>query len=244
MAARKPPESWFWSHDIDPRYIEDVLLAGTHLMRLSVYGTGKMRRFASISYREPGTESNYLLDVPAAELEQKVQEAGIRPVSITADTSTGEVTFSLVLQKGPGLLTTVHQGLDEEGLVALLDEQHCISDFATYVADGQRKYAALVEERTGPSWVFANVTAEELDRAVLSHGAMLTRVRPFLDGGVRKFTAIGERAAPGRWAWYTDIDGDTLARHLHESESYPIDLEAQRDERGVRYTVVMARDRS
>lgn len=137
MAARKPPESWFWSHDIDPRYIEDVLLPGTHLMRLSVYGSGKLRRFASISYREPGTESNYVLDVPAAQLASKVQEAGIRPVSITADVSTGQALFSLVLQKGPGVLTSVHHDLDAHGLAKLIDDQHVIADLATYTVDAR-----------------------------------------------------------------------------------------------------------
>ncbi len=24
--SRKPPESWFWSHDIEPNHIDDILL--------------------------------------------------------------------------------------------------------------------------------------------------------------------------------------------------------------------------
>jgi hypothetical protein len=243
MAARKPPESWFWSHDIDPRYIEDVLLPGTHLMRLSVYGAGKLRRFASISYRDTGTESNYVLDVPAAQLVSRVQEAGIRPVSITADVSTGQVLFSLVLQKGPGVLTSVHHDLDAHSLAKLVDEQHVIADLATYTVDGARRYAALVEERSSPCWVFVGVDAAELDLKVLEHSATLTRVRPYVEGGARKFTAVAERLSAGRWSWYSELDGDTLARHLHENEAYPVDLEAHRDERGVRYTVVMYRDK-
>jgi hypothetical protein len=240
MAARKPPESWFWSHDIDPNHVDDVLLPGTHLTRLSVYGNGTMRRFAAVAFREPGADSSYLLDVPAAELDAKVRDAEARPVSITVDGTGEQPLFSLVMQKGPGSLTTMHVGLDEPGLTKLADDQHCIADFATYLVDGVRTYAAIVEERSGPSWVVANVTAAELDLKLLELGATLTRVRR-LSGG--RFTAVAERLSVGRWAWYADLDSDAVAKNLNVNDSYPFDLEAHRDERGVRYNVVMFLDR-
>lgn len=244
MAARKPPESWFWSHDIQTNHVDDVVLPGMHLMRLSIYGTGKMRRFAAISFREVGAESVYLVDVPAAEVAAKVADAGAHPVSITADTDGGDLRFSLVLHKGPGSLSSLHLDLDEAGLCKLADDQHCIADFTTYVVGGARKYAAIVEERSGPSWVLPNVTAQELDAKLLELGATLVRLRSFAEGtGPRRFTAVAERINVGRWAWYADIDGDTVARHLNTNDSYPFDLEAYRDDRGVRYNVVMYRDR-
>jgi hypothetical protein len=243
MAARKPPESWFWSHDIDPRYLDDVMLAGSHLLRLSVYGTGAMRRFASVSYRDAIGETFYRLDVPAAELAKTVSEAAARPISVTADVTDGQVRFSLVLQKGPGSLTSLHQDLDEAGLAALADEHHCVSDVATYVVAGTRKYAAIVEERPGPCWVLCNVSAAEIDAKMLELGATLTRVRRYLGDKQGQFVAVAEKLSVGRWGWYGEIDGDTLGRQLDVNTSYPFDLDAYRDERGVRFTVVMYRDR-
>ena len=241
--SSKPPESWFWSHDIEPNHIDDVLLPGMHLARLSVYGGGKNRRFAAISFRESGIESIYLQDIAAAELDSKIADIQAYPLSITADEVNGQPYFSLVLQKGFGPKTSVHTNLDETGLSRLIDDQHRISDFTTYVAGGIRKYAAIVEERPGPSWVFIRVTAKELDANLREHDVTPVRVRGFSENGARYFTAIAEQLDVENWAWYDDIDGDTVVGKLESNNAYPIDLEAYRDERGVRYTVVMYRNR-
>jgi|GEM_PF-2254175 len=240
--SRKPPESWFWSHDIDPHHIDDVLLPGMNLARLSVYGSGKNRRFAAIALREPEIEGVYLQDVAAADLDSKIVEAGARPVSITAADVDGQLRFSLTLQKGPGPKTSVHINLDETGLSQLVNDQHRIADFTTYVADDIRKYAAIVEERPGPSWIFTRVTAKELDAQLRKHDATPVRIRGFIEGGTRYFTAVAERFDVGAWHWYDDIDGDTVASKLDSNNAYPFDLEAYRNERGVRFTVVMYRD--
>lgn len=241
--SRKPPASWFWSHDIDPDHIDDVLLPNMHLVRLSVYGSGKMRRFASISFQEAGVESSYLQDVTAAELDSKIADTGARPVSITADEVNGQPLFSLVLQKGLESKTNVHTNLDETGLNQLINDQHRIADFTTYLVGGIRKYAAIVEERPGPSLVFAHVTAKELGAQLRKHNVTPVRVRGFSEGGARYFTAVAERLDVGDWDWYDDIDGDTVASKLDSNNAYPFDLDAYRNEQGVRYTVVMYRDR-
>lgn len=241
--SRKPPESWFWSHDIEPNHIDDIVLSGMHLTRLSVYGSGKKRRFAAVSMRESGIESIHVQDIAAVELDSKVTNIGAYPVSITADEVNGQLLYSLVLQKGPGAKTSVHTDLDEAGLNRLINDQQRIADFTTYVTDGIRKYAAIVEERPGPSWVFARVTAKELDAQLRKHNLTPLRVRGFSEDGGRYLTAVAEPIDVGDWAWYDDIDGDTVASKLDSNSAYPFDLEAYRDERGVRFTVVMYRDR-
>lgn len=92
--SRKLPENWFWSHDIDPNYIDDVLLLGMHLIRLSVYGSGKKQHFTAVSFRESGIESVYLQDVAAAKLENKIANIEAYPISITADEIDGQPYFS------------------------------------------------------------------------------------------------------------------------------------------------------
>jgi Bacterial tandem repeat domain 1 len=244
MVAKKPPESWFWSHDIESDQIDSLMMPGMHLMRLSAYGSGKARRFAALLFKEPAAERSYLLDVSAGELAAKIAATGAHPVSITAEALSDDVRFSLVLAKGPGSLSSVHVDLDEAGLAALVDDQHAIADLATYVVGGARKFAAIVEERAGQSWVFTGISAHELDARLLELGATLTRLRPYVDGGQRRFAAVLDRSNVGRWAWYADVDGDTVAKNLEDNDAYPYDLEATRDERGTRFTVVMYRDRA
>jgi hypothetical protein len=241
MAARKPPETWFWSHDIKADQIDSVLMPGMRLVRLSSYGVGKARRFAALVWKEPGSERTYALDLDRAALEGRLR-AGARPVAITANVGDdGQPRFSVVLEAGPGPLSGVHVDLDDAGVRALVDDQHVIADLATYVADGVRKFAAIVEERPGPSWLFTGVTAHELDAKLLELGAQLVRLRTYAAGGKQQFAAVAERSRIAGWAWYADLDADAVARNLESNDAYPIDLDAVRDERGVRFTVIMVR---
>jgi hypothetical protein len=240
MAARKPPETWFWSHDIKPHQIGTVVMPGTRLMRLSSYGAGTARRFAALLYKEPGPDRSYAIDLDAAALAARLGDTGARAVAITVDL---EHRFSVVFETGPGPLSSVHVDLDEPGVRALLDDQHCIADLATYAVDGARRYAVIVEERSGPSWLFAGVTAAELDAQLLAHDAALVRVRGYAEAGQQRFAAVAERARGAGWAWYADLDGDAVAKRLEANAAYPVDLDAVRDDRGVHFTVVMYRDR-
>lgn len=241
--STQPPESWIWSSDIDPQHVDDAILPGMNLMRLSVYGNDNRRRFASISYRAPGGEGHYLQDVAAAELDGKITGMRARPVSITADEADGQPRFSLAMQKGPGPVTQVHTGLDEAGFNQLVNDQRRIADFTIYVSGGLRQYAAIVEERPEPSLIFSRVTAKELDAQLRKHGVTPVRIRGFSEGGAQYFTAVAERLDVGKWAWYDDIDGDAVGSKLESNKAYPVDLEAYRTAQGVRYTVVMYRDR-
>jgi hypothetical protein len=247
MTARKPPETWFWSHDIQSDQINSVLMPGMRLVRLSSYGHGKGRRFAALVYKEPGIERTYALDLDAAALHARLRESGARPVAITVDVAVdaGErpPRFSVVLETGPGPLSAVHLDLDEASVRALLDDDHGIADLATYVVGGVRKYAVIVEEREGPSWLFTGIKAHDLDAKLLELGAQLVRLRGYAAGGRQEFAAVAERSRPSGWAWYTDLDADAVARKLEDNSAYPLDLDATRDERGVRFTVVMVRHR-
>ena len=152
MVERKPPEAWTWSHDIEPDQIDSLIMAGWHLMRLSSYGKDNHRRFAAVVFKEPGAERSYALDLDAAAIETRLRETNARPVAITIDAGGSQRRFSLVLQKGPGPLSSIHVDLDEASVRKLLDGRHSIADFVTYVVDGVRKYAVILEERSGPSW--------------------------------------------------------------------------------------------
>ena len=246
MAARKPPETWFWSHDIKSGQIDSVLMPGMRLVRLSSYGTGTARRFAALvfKFKEPGPVRTYALDLDAAALAARVGDTGARPVGITVDAGADAAPrFSVVLEAGPGPLSRVHVDLEEAGVRALLDDHHAIADVATYVVAGVRKYAVILEDRDGPSWFFTGVAAQELDARLLELGAALVRVRAYTAGGRPLFAAVAEPSRVAGWAWYAELDGDGVARNLEGNSAYPFDLDATRGDRGVRFTVVMYRDR-
>lgn len=243
MATREPPETWYWSHDIKSDQIDDIVAPGTHLMRLSSYGTGNHRRFAALVFKGPGPECSYALDLDAAAIEARLRETRTRPVAITVDASGSQRRFSLILQKGPESLSNLYVDLDEARVHKLLDDRHGIADFATYVVDGARKYAVILEERSGPSWFFTHVTAHELDARLTQLSADLLRVRAYVEDGQQRFAAVAERSSPGKWAWYAGLDADAVASKLDANNAYPFDLDATRDEHGVHFTVVMYRDK-
>lgn len=248
MIARNPPESWFWSHDIDPRYLDDMVAPGTRMQRLSSYGQGDRRRFAAVLFREPGAERSCLIDIDASAIETHLHQSGARPVAVAvdadADADDGGRRFSLLLEKGQGPLTSLHVDLDEASVRKLLDERHRLADFVTYVVEGVRRYAVIVEERPGPSWLLTEVTARELDGRLAELGANLFRLRSYGEGSEQRFAAVAERSNAGKTWWYADIDADTVAKYLDRNKAYPVDLDAIRDQRGVRFTVVMYRDGS
>lgn len=244
MAARKPPESWYWSHDIKPNQLGSVVMPGMRLVRLSSYGQGDARRFAALLYKEPGPARSYALDLDASAVVARLADHAARPVAITASGGAGESRrFSLVFDPAPGPLATVHVDLDAQALRAVAAERGRIVDIATYLVDGDRRFSVVVEDAAGPTPVFVGVSALELDAKLVEQGARLIRLRAYAERGRTVFAAVAEPAGTGRWAWYSDLDGDAVARNLENNQSYPVDLDAGRDERGVRFTVIMARER-
>jgi hypothetical protein len=241
MAPRKPPEAWYWSYDIKPEDLDSVLIPGVRLMRLSSYRKGTSPRLVALAYKEAGPPRRYVLDLDAAAAAKLLRETGERPVAITADPFDGPPRFSLVLETGPGPLASLHVDLDEAALRARIDDHHTIADLATYTTGGTRRFAAIVEERTGPSWLFAGVTAHELDARLVQHGAALVRVRAYTEAGKPLLAAVAERADAAAWAWYAALDADAVARNLERNEAYPVDLDATRDEQGLRFSVIMHR---
>lgn len=245
MIERKSPEAWTWSHDIEPDQIDSLIMPGWHLMRLSSYGKDNQRRFAALVFKAPGSERSYALDLDAAAIEALLRETDTRPVAVTVDRDGLKPRFSLVLQKGlePQPQSSFHADLDEAGVRALLDGRHGIADFVTYLVDGVRKYAVILEEQSGPSWWFTHVTARELDAQLAGLGANPLRVRAYVESGQPWFAAVAEQSSVGKWTWYADLDADAVASKLDHNNACPFDLDATRDERGVRFTVVMYRDK-
>ena len=235
------PPTWYWSHDIGPDQVESVAGSGTRLIRLSSYGSGHRQRFAALMYMEPNAERTYLLNLEAAELDSQLRQAQARPVAITVDASGLQPRFSVVLDAAAGPRSTVHLDRAEAEVRALLDDEHGIADIATYLVAGERRYAVVLEARPGPSWLFTEVTARRLRFRLFRLGVTLVRLRANLGSERQEFTAVAERSSGVGTTWYANLDGDSVAGRLERHRAYPTDLDAVRDERGVRFTVIMRR---
>jgi hypothetical protein len=218
---------WFWAHDIRPEHVDSVVMPGWRLVRLASYG----QRFAALVDRQDGPARGYWLNMAASTLADRLRDTGMRPVAITV----GE-RFSVVYEK-KGPPARVQVDLDEAGLRSLDDDRHGIVDVATYVSGGVRRFAAIVEEGAGPSWSFVGVGPDELRAGLRDRGATPVRLRAYREAGRLRLLAV---AGPARdTKWFTDLDGDGVARALERHGGYPVDLDATHDGDGVRFTVVM-----
>jgi hypothetical protein len=187
-----------------------------------------------------GVGRTSLLDLEPAEIEARLQQAGARPVAITAD-SAPRPRLSMLVESGPGASTRVAADLDEAGVRALLSEPAGIADITTYVVAGTRRYAVVLDQSAGPSLLFTGVTPRQLRRELRRSRATVVRLRAYVQDGQPLLAAVAERSGRGFSAWYADLSADGVARKLDRHRAYPVDLGATRDERGVRYSVVMRR---
>jgi hypothetical protein len=234
------PEHWLWSHDIKPDQIASLGPPGWTLVSLSSYGDGDRRRFAAVLHKGPGTGRIPMLDLEASSIGTRLRHARVSPVAITADADL-RPHLSVLVESGPEAGTRVAAGLSEDELRALLEEPGGVADLTTYTVRGARQYAVVLDPRAAPSLLFTGVTDGQLRRELRRSGATVVRLRAYVEDGQPLLAAVAERSARGFSAWYDGLDADGVARKLDRHRAYPADLGATRDDRGVRYTVVMRR---
>lgn len=247
MTVTSVPQAWLWAHDIRVDQVDSLLTPGMRLVRLSGYGPGTSGRFAALVFHEPGPPRTYLLGLDAAELEARIRQTGARPVAVTVHPlfeDAGHPQFSIVLETSPGPRASVHTGLDAAEARALLDGRHRIADLDTYVFAGVRRYVVILDESQEQSWLLTEVTAHVLKSALARLGATPVRLRGYTDNTGRRYAAVAEPAPSTGSAWHADLDADSVGKRLERERGYPIDLDATRDERGVRFTVILRHHRS
>ena len=241
-----PPESWFWSHDIRPDTVGNLMMPGMQLMRLSAYGEEEDLRFASWSYRQGCTDaSSYIIDRSANDLQNELARSVGHPVGLTIHRDAGRNKFSLVLQRCGISVASLVTGLSPTDLLDLGRQgQKQPRDIVTYIENGVRRYAALLEEATSPFVILVDADASEVEQAVKKAGMVMIRVRGYEVNGQRRYVTVARKMSVGSWRWLDGLTSDAVARELESGKGYPVDLDVYKDASGqVRYSLVMYRDR-
>lgn len=245
MAPSDPPEAWFWAHDIRQGQIESLMMPGTRLVRLSKYGAGSARRFAALMFKESGPTQTCLHGLDVAALEAHMRHTGARPVAVTVEVGArdaSQLRLSVVLDNGPGPLSSVHAGLDETEVRALLDGYHRIVDLATYSIAGIDRYVVILERCAEQVWLLTAATKRALTSEIDLLDASPILLREHAEDARKKYVAVVERSpAPYRSSWRAGLDADGVAKYLARKNAYPVDLAATRGLGGIRFTVIMRR---
>ena len=207
---------WYWEHDIQPDQVNRTAVDGMRLARLSEYGG----RYAAVYHA--GTPTTHRLDLDATEIPPY-------PVAITV--AAGPL-FAVVLD--PNAPSRAYVDVDEN---TLRDFTTGVADVATYTVGGARRYAIVIDDRIGERRILTGVTEGQLGR----ERGDVVRLRAYTEYGRRLYTAVLGPRTKAFAKWYADLTGDQVSGRLERSDAFPYDLDATRDERGVRFTVVMRR---
>ena len=242
MLESPPPASWFWSHDIEPGQLDHICGPGSRLVRLSGYGPAQRRRFASLTHLESGAGAAQVVQGEPAELTAGPPPPDTAPVTVTVGTVGPRPRLVLALRPAPGPAPSVQLDVAEPEAVELVaGAGYGVTDLATYLVGGARRYALIVHPRTLPCWLLTGLTEGTLRRRLKELDATVVRLRSYTEQGERRLVAVAQPVRGRPALWYTDLSADQVARRLEQHHAYPIDLDADHDERGVRFTVVMRR---
>jgi hypothetical protein len=246
IGVRSAPRFWFWSHDIQPDQVAGLDMPGMRLRRLANYRRGPeaTRRLAALYYDDDGAlapSHTCLIDVDAA----AAAAHGARVASLSVDVvpETGDVAFTLVLEAHPHPGRAVHTDLAADEFSALINGDHTVVDLATYLRDGSRCFAAIVEPSGGDGSVFfPSLSPEQIRPTLGPRGVIPTKVRAYHVGPAGwRLALIAEHARGTAWSVLVDIDADDVSERLEHLQAYPLDLDAVGHGMGVRYSAIAAK---
>jgi hypothetical protein len=214
------------------------------LRRLANYRRGPeaTRRLAALYYDDDGAlapSHTWLIDVDAA----TAAAHGPRAASLSVDVESGAVGFTLVLEAHQHPGRAVYTDLAADDFSALINGDHTVVDLATYVRDGSRCFAAIVEPSEGDGSVFfPSLSPEQIRPTLGPRGVIPTKVRAYHVGPAGwRLALIAEHARGTAWSVLVDIDADDVSERLEHLQAYPLDLDAVGHGMGVRYSAIAAK---
>jgi hypothetical protein len=244
--VRSAPRFWFWSHDTQPDQVAGLDMPGMRLRRLANYRRGPeaTRRFAALYYDDDGAlapSHTWLIDVDAA----TAVAHGSRAASLSVDVvpGSGDVGLTLVLEAHPHPGRTVYTDLAAGEFNALINADHTVVDLATYLRDGSRYLAAIVEPSEGEgSMFFPSLSPEQIRPTLGPRGVIPTKARAYHEGPAGwRLAVIAEHVRGTSWSVLVDIDADDVSERLEHLHAYPLDLDAAGHGMSVRFTSIAAK---
>jgi len=238
------PRYWFWSHDIAPDQMADLAMPGMRLQRLVNYRRGEQaaRRFAALYYDDDGAiapSRGWIVDADAAAAAAHGSWAA--GVSVDVVPGDGDVRFTLIVEPQPNPARSLHADLSAAALTELLDGGHVVVDLATYLRDGTRVFAAVVESGAEHDGCFFPALGQDEVRTTLGpRGVLPTRVRAYHSPAGWRLAVAGVRVRGTSWSVHADIDADDVSSRLEQRRAYPLDLDAVGHGLSVRFALVAA----
>ncbi|MCE9600506.1 MAG: hypothetical protein K8S54_21285 [Spirochaetia bacterium] len=235
-----PPVGWFWSHDIQADQIGALALPGYQMQRLTVYGSGNLRRFAAFLERGAAVRF-YAIDLKVDQLQTEIRNTRSNAISLCVDASTAEPRFTAILEKNASPSSTVKADLNESELHKLINGPQSVEDLVTYSKNGGRKYAVILGKKDSPWLLFTDLSRNEVASNLDKSKARLTRIRAYSENGKTRYSGVAKPAGSMRWSWYTDLTADALAEKLEDDNGYLLDLDATSATNGLRFTAILAK---
>jgi hypothetical protein len=118
--------------------------------------------------------------------------------------------------QGSGNSTTV---LSADEFSALINADHTVVDLATYLRDGSRCFAAIVEPSEGDGSVFfPSLSPEQIRPTLGPRGVAPTKARAFHEGPAGwRLAVIAEHARGTSWSVLVDFDADDVSERLERT---------------------------
>jgi hypothetical protein len=214
------------------------------LRRLVNYRRGReaTRRFAALYYDDDGAlapSHTWLIDVDAATAVAHGSQAASLSVDVVPES--GDVGFTLEAHPHPG--RTVHTNLAADEFSALINGNHTVVDLATYMRDGSRCFAAIVEPSEGDGSVFfPSLNPEQIRPALGPRGLIPTKARAYhVRPAGWQLALIAEHVRGTSWSVLVDVDADDVSERLEHLQAYPLDLDAVGHAMSVRFASVAAK---
>jgi hypothetical protein len=126
---------------------------------------------------------------------------------------------------------------------ALTNGDHTVVDLATYLRDGSRCFAAIVEPSEAVGSVsFPSLSPERIRPTLGPRGAIPTKARAYHVGPAGwRLALIAEHVRGTAWSVLVDIDAEDVSERLEHLQAYPLDLDAVGHGMSVRFASVAAK---
>ncbi|BDB24273.1 TIR domain-containing protein [Cupriavidus sp. P-10] len=193
------------------QHAEDTLAGqGYRLVDLSGYAVGGQARYAAIWQKTAGPDQKTRHGLTADQYQQefnRLVDQGYRPVHVVGYAVGDQVRFAAIWEKGGSIAWVARHdmtpGQYQRQFERFTTDGYRLVDVSGYVREGQDRYAAIWEKKTGAAWethhgMSAKVYKQEYDR-LSRQGYRPVRISAWSAGNATHYAAIWEKGEGSTW---------------------------------------------